>query len=109
MEQQRTDQQANQFTSSSTETQRSVLGDVLQTLGIGQQHIDAVHQAAQSGDVNQKIDQAHQYITEAIDHARQYAQKNPGAVLGGLSALIIAAGMMRNNLTRSRSARSRRG
>ena len=100
MEQQRTDQRADQFTPSATDTQRSVLGDVLQTLGVGQQHIDTVHQAAQSGDLNQKIDQTHQYVTDAINHARQYAQANPAAVLGGLSALVIAAGMMRNNLKR---------
>lgn len=78
--------------------QRSLLGELLHTLGVGQQHIDTVHDAAQSGDVNSQIDKAHSYISEAMNHAREQAQKNPAAVLGGLSALVIAAGMMRNSL-----------
>jgi hypothetical protein len=100
MEQQRTGQSVTPGTTSSTEGPRTILSDLLSTLGVGQQHIDVVHQAAQNGDLNQKIDQAHQYVTDAFNHARQYAQNNPGAVLGGLSALVIAAGMMRNNLKR---------
>ena len=98
MEQPRTDQPVTSPTAS--EPHRSVLGDLLQTLGVGQNHIDAVHQTAQAGDVNQKIDQTHQYVTDAINHAREVAQKNPAAVLGGLSALVIAAGMMRNGFRR---------
>lgn len=98
MEQPRTDQPVT--SPAASEPQRSILGDLLQTLGVGQHHIDAVHQTAQAGDVNQKIDQTHQYVTDAINHAREAAQRNPAAVLGGLSALVIAAGMMRNGLKR---------
>jgi hypothetical protein len=76
----------------------SVIGDLLRTLGVGQTHINEVHNQTQNGNVNTQIDQAHQYITEALNHAREQAQKNPGAVLGGLSALVIAAGMMRNHV-----------
>lgn len=78
----------------------SILGDLLKTLGVGQQHIDVVHDQAHGADVNKQLDQAHTYVTDAIAHAREYAQKNPGAVLGGLSALVIAAGMLRNNTKR---------
>lgn len=31
----------------------------------------------------------------SVDKFRGYAQKNPGAVLGGLAALVIGMGMMR--------------
>lgn len=30
-----------------------------------------------------------------VDKARSYAQKNPGAVLGGLAAVVIGLGMLR--------------
>jgi hypothetical protein len=73
----------------------SLIGDLLRTLGVGQQHADVVHQQAQSADVNKQIDQAHQYVTDALQHARTQAANNPGLVLGGLSALVIAAGMLR--------------
>ena len=78
----------------------SILGDLLKTLGVGQQHVDVVHDQTQGGDINKQLDQAHSYVTDAIAHAREYGQKNPGAVLGGLSALVIAAGMLRNNIKR---------
>ena len=32
---------------------------------------------------------------QSMDKFRGYAQKNPGAVLGGLAALVIGAGMLR--------------
>lgn len=73
----------------------SVLGDLLRTLGVGQSHADEVHKQASGADVNKQIDQAHQYVTEALQHARTQAANNPGLVLGGLSALVIAAGMLR--------------
>lgn len=75
----------------------SMIGDLLRTLGVGQTHVDEVHKQTQNGNVNQQIDQAHKYVTDAFNHAREQAQKNPGAVLGGISALVIAAGMMRNH------------
>ncbi len=74
-----------------------MIGDLLRTLGVGQTHVTEVHNQTQNGNVNQQIDQAHQYVTEAFNHARDQAQKNPAAVLGGISALVIAAGMMRNH------------
>jgi hypothetical protein len=73
----------------------SVLGDLLRTLGVGQSHADEVHKQASGADVNKQIDQAHQYVTDALNHARTQASNNPGLVLGGLSALVIAAGMLR--------------
>ena len=87
-------------TPSGSDSQRSILGDLLNTLGVGQQHIDVVHQSAQNADVNQQLDKAHSYVTDVINQARQHAQKNPAAVLGGLSALVIAAGMLKNNMRR---------
>ena len=90
----------SQASSPATGSGHSIIGDLLKTLGVGENHVTAVHDATQSGDINKQIDQTHSYITEAINHAREQAQKNPGAVLGGLSALVIAAGMMRNNLRR---------
>ena len=75
----------------------SLIGDLLRTLGVGQAHVNEVHNQTQNGNVNQQIDQAHQYVTDAFNHAREQAQKNPAAVLGGISALVIAAGMMRNH------------
>ncbi len=78
----------------------SILSDLLKTLGVGQQHIDEVHKTTSNANVNQQLDQAHTYVTDTIAHAREYATKNPGAVLGGLSALVIAAGMLRNNMKR---------
>jgi hypothetical protein len=88
----------NPNASSTPAPKGSVIGDLLRTLGVGQTHVNEVHNQTQSGDVNQQITQAHSYITDALNHARENAQKNPAAVLGGLSALVIAAGMMRNHL-----------
>ncbi|GAC1436915.1 MAG: hypothetical protein NVSMB68_08910 [Thermoanaerobaculia bacterium] len=76
-----------------------MIGDLLRTLGVGQTQATEVHNQAQSGNVSQQIDQAHKYVTDALNHARENAQKNPAAVLGGLSALVIAAGMMRNHVS----------
>lgn len=75
----------------------SVIGDLLKTLGVGQSHVNDVHEQTTKGDVSKQIDQAHSYITDALNHARESAAKNPGAVLGGISALVIAAGMLRNH------------
>ncbi|HVT02824.1 MAG TPA: hypothetical protein VHL58_05550 [Thermoanaerobaculia bacterium] len=83
-----------------TTGQHSILGDLLKTLGVGQPHIDAVHQSASGADVNKQLDHVHAYVTEAIAHAREQAQKNPGAVLGGLSALVIAAGLLKGGMNR---------
>ena len=67
----------------------------MRTLGVGQSHADEVHKQASGADVNTQIDQAHKYVTDALQQAREQAAKNPGLVLGGLSALVIAAGMLR--------------
>ncbi|MGZ8867488.1 MAG: hypothetical protein ACXW2P_04020 [Thermoanaerobaculia bacterium] len=37
---------------------------------------------------------------QSLEKARGYAQRNPGKVLGGLSALVIALGMMRGRSKR---------
>ena len=37
---------------------------------------------------------------QSLDNARGYAQRNPGKVLGGLSALVIGLGMMRGRSMR---------
>ena len=34
-------------------------------------------------------------VSQSVEKARGYAQKNPGIVLGGLAALAIGLGMMR--------------
>ena len=38
-------------------------------------------------------------MDERVGKARDYAHKNPGAVLGGLAALVIGAGLMRRRRT----------
>lgn len=38
--------------------------------------------------------------SQSLDKARGYAQRNPGKVLGGLSALVIGLGMMRGRSMR---------
>jgi hypothetical protein len=86
---------ANPQASAATGGSNSILGDLLRTLGVKQGHADEVHQQASGADVNKQIDQAHQYVTDALQHARTQASNNPGLVLGGLSALVIAAGMLR--------------
>jgi hypothetical protein len=78
----------------------SVIGDLLRTLGVGQSHVNDVHEQTQNGNLHTQIDQARTYITDALNHAREQAAKNPAAVLGGLSALVIAAGMLRNHTSR---------
>jgi hypothetical protein len=90
--------QASSTTGTSTPASQgtgSLLHDLMRTLGVGQSHADEVHQQAQGADVHKQIDSAHQYVTDALQHAREQAAKNPGMVLGGLSALVIAAGMLR--------------
>ncbi|MGZ4807709.1 MAG: hypothetical protein ACXV7D_00135 [Thermoanaerobaculia bacterium] len=82
-------------TTPSAQGSGSILGDLLRTLGVKQGHADEVHQQVSSADVNKQIDQAHQYVSDALQHARTQAANNPGLVLGGLSALVIAAGMLR--------------
>ena len=84
-------------TANTTGTSGSVFGDLLRTLGVGQGHADEVHRQAQNTDVHQQIDATHKYVTDALQHAREQASKNPSLVLGGLSALVIAAGMLRNH------------
>jgi hypothetical protein len=87
--------QAPTTTTAASQSSGSILGDLLRTLGVKQGHADEVHKQASGTDVNKQIDQAHQYVTDALQHARTQAANNPGLVLGGLSALVIAAGMLR--------------
>ena len=56
-------------------TNRGGLSDILRRVGMGN-----------SSNVNMR---------QSVDKFRGYAQKNPGAVLGGLAALAIGMGMMR--------------
>ena len=60
-----------------TEVSQSGLGGLLKKVGMG---------SGSLGNMNGR---------QSLDKFRGYAQKNPGAVLGGLAALVIGMGMMR--------------
>ena len=60
------------------EVRRGGLSDMLRRVGIGS--------TGTMGNVNMR---------QSVDKFRGYAQKNPGAVLGGLAALVIGMGLMR--------------
>ena len=64
-------------------TSQSGLGGVLSKLGIDQSKISSM-----SGSLG-----------EQLGKARSTAQRHPGAVLGGLAALVIGAGLMRKRRT----------
>jgi hypothetical protein len=65
------------------------LGGILSKLGIDQSKIGAWGNSLNN--VN---------VRGGLDKARTAARNNPGAVLGGLAALVIGAGLMRRRAMR---------
>ena len=63
-----------------SEVRSSGFGDLLKRVGINQSSIDSVGSSMKNFNMGS---------------VRSMAQKNPGAVLGGLAALVIGAGMLR--------------
>ena len=64
-----------------TDVQRSGLSNMLRKVGIDSSRLGSSVQNAN--------------LRGSIDKARGYAQKNPGAVLGGIAAVAIGLGMLR--------------
>lgn len=67
-----------------TRAKSSGLSGMLERVGIDNNAISSVRNSLRNVDGRQ-----------AVDKFRGIAQKNPGAVLGGLAALVIGAGLMR--------------
>jgi hypothetical protein len=65
-------------------TSRSGLGSVLDRIGLNESKIRSMKDSM--GNIDMR---------GGVDKARNYAQANPGKVLGGLAALVIGAGLMR--------------
>ena len=68
-------------------SQRSTsgLGGILEKVGLGRGTL---------GNAN---------MSDSVNKARDYARLNPGKVLGGLAAIVIGAGMMRQRSMRNRT------
>jgi hypothetical protein len=66
------------------EARSTGLGSILERVGIDNSALRSVRDSLRNVDARQ-----------AVNRARGVAQKNPGAVLGGLAALVIGAGLMR--------------
>jgi hypothetical protein len=64
--------------------QTTGLGDMLRRVGINPDQLGSM------GDVMKNLN-----VRQSLDKARDYARRNPALVLGGLSAAVIGAGLMR--------------
>jgi hypothetical protein len=62
----------------------SGLGDMLRKVGINSDQLGSLGSSLKNINVN-----------DSMNKARDYARKNPGAILGGLAAAVIGMGMLR--------------
>ena len=77
-----------------TEQKSSVLADMLEKIGVSESQISLVRDSLKDMNVEESLEKARTYVNESLTKARDYAKKNPGVVIGGLSALVIAAGLL---------------
>lgn len=72
----------------------SGLAEVLEKIGVSQSQVQLVRDSFKDMNVEDSLEKARTYINDALTKARDYAKKNPAVVVGALSGLVIAAGLL---------------
>lgn len=80
-----------------TEKEKGIAGgiaEMLEKLGLNEQQLKTVRDSIEGMNVEESLEKARTYVNDSLNKAREYAKQNPGVVIGGLSALVIAAGLL---------------
>lgn len=98
------DEKIANFPSGSTENQnpgaekeKGIAGgiaEMLEKMGLNEQQLKTVRDSIEGMNVEESLEKARTYVNDSLNKAREYAKQNPGVVIGGLSALVIAAGLL---------------
>lgn len=72
----------------------SGLAEVLEKIGVSQSQVQLVRDSFKDMNVEESLEKARTYINDSLTKARDYAKKNPAVVVGALSGLVIAAGLL---------------
>lgn len=70
------------------------IAEMLEKLGLNEDQLKAVRDSIEGLNVEESLEKARTYVNDSLNKAREYAKQNPGVVIGGLSALVIAAGLL---------------
>lgn len=81
----------------------SSVAEMLEKLGLNEQQLKAVRDSIEGMNVEESLEKARTYVNDSLNKAREYAKQNPGVVIGGLSALVIAAGLLTASTLKRRS------
>jgi len=79
------------------------IAEMLEKLGLNEQQLKAVRDSIEGLNVEESLEKARTYVNDSLNKAREYAKQNPGVVIGGLSALVIAAGLLTASTIKRRS------
>lgn len=88
------------------ESEKRIAGSVaemLEKLGLNAQQLKAVRDSIEGLNVDESLEKARTYVNDSLNKARDYAKQNPGVVIGGLSVLVIAAGLLTASTLKRRS------
>ncbi len=83
-----------QSSEGSTQGQHGGLVEILEKIGVNPAQLESVRNSLKDMNIEESLDKARTYVNDSLTKARTFAKKNPGAVIGGLSALVIAAGLL---------------
>ena len=67
---------------------------ILEKFGVSETQLNTVRETLKNVNIDQSLDKAKETVTDSITKAREYAKKNPGAVVAGLAVLVIGAGLI---------------
>lgn len=93
-------------TGTNKESEKGIAGSVaemLEKLGLSEQQLKTVRDSIEGLNVEESLEKARTYVNDSLNKARDYAKQNPGVVIGGLSALVIAAGLLTASTIKRRS------
>jgi hypothetical protein len=88
--------QAPDATPQTGATPTSGLGSMLEKVGLNKDALNGITDSMKNMNLGSITDTAKNVdVRGSVSKARDYARANPGAVLGGLAALVIGAGLLR--------------
>lgn len=88
---------SSENTGKSPEAEKGIavgIAEMLEKLGLNEQQLKTVRDSIEGMNVEESLEKARTYVNDSLNKAREYAKQNPGVVIGGLSALVIAAGLL---------------
>jgi hypothetical protein len=83
-------------------SEHSALADLLGKMGVPESQLKAVRDSMKELNLDESLEKTRVYINDSLTKAREYAKKNPGVVIGGLAALVVAAGLLTATMRRDK-------